>query len=101
MAKVVKRKFTKDEANVGETRSTTIRGLAKDKHFNRGYADKIRGVWTKEYDTWPINAQWQYERGRHYAAAGGPQIKCETDGRVLRTNALWFMVEMLNSKAMI
>lgn len=101
MAKKVVTKKTKDEANVQEVRTITVRYLAKNKEFNMGYADFKKGVWRKDYDTWPVGLQWQYERGRAYAAAGGPRIKCEADGRVIRNEALWFMVDMLNNRAMI
>lgn len=95
------RKMSKDEANVGELRTGTIQGLAKDKFFNLGYATYKAGNWHKDYDTWSINAQWRYERGRHYAAAGGPPIKYESDKRVLRRDALYFIGNMLGQRAMI
>ncbi len=101
MAKVIKKQYSKDEANVQETRTTTIRGMAKNIHFNLGYANYKAGVWHRDYDKWCINDQWRYERGRHYAAAGGPPIKCITDARVLRTDALEFMGEMIYLRAMI
>lgn len=101
MAKVQKQQWTKDQKNVGETRSTTLRGMAKNKAFNQGYNDYKRGIWAKDYDLWPINDQWRYERGRHYAAAGGPAIKESWDGRVIRNQALWFMSDMLDNRSMI
>lgn len=101
MAKVQKQKWSKDEKNVSETRTITIRGLAKNKQFNMGYTDFKRGVWAKDYDMWSTNDQWQYERGRAYAAAGGPAIKCQADARVLRNDALFFIGRMLNDRAMI
>lgn len=102
MAKAEKvRKLSKDEANVQEVRTITVRYLAKNKEFNMGYADYKRGVWSKDYDKWSTGDQWQYERGRQYAAAGGPAIKCQTDARVLRNDALYFIGRMLYDKAMI
>ena len=92
---------TKDEANVANISVMTIRGLAKDKHFNIGYNDYKSKVWNKDYDTWSINAQWRYERGRHYAAAGGPVVKSQYDARVLRGEALNFINNMLYDRAMI
>lgn len=100
MAKKVIKK-TKDEANVQEVHTITVRYLAKNKEFNMGYADFKRGIWREEYDKWSIGDQWQYERGRQYAAAGGPAIKCVTDARVLRHDALYFIGRMLYDKAMI
>jgi hypothetical protein len=101
MAKTNKRKLSKDEANVDEVRTITVRYLAKNKKFNMGYDDYSDGIWRKEYDNWSIGDQWQYERGRQYAAAGGPEIKCVTDARVLRNEALYFIGRMLYDKAMI
>ena len=101
MAKKKSFTHTKDEKNVSSTRTTTIRGVAKNKEFNIGYADFKAGVWRKEYETWHTNAQWQYERGRAYAAAGGPPIKSSYDARVLRNEALSFINNMLYERAMI
>lgn len=102
MAKAEKKQqWSKDEKNVQETRTITIRFLAKKKEFNMGYADYKRGVWSKDYDKWSTNDQWHYERGRAYAAAGGPPIKSEHDGRALRNDALHFIGRMLYDRAMI
>lgn len=101
MAKVQNQKWSKDEKNVSSTRIITIRGLAKNKEFNQGYHDYRRGIWVKDYDTMSVADQWQYERGRQYAAAGGPPIKSTNDARVLRNDALWFIQNMLNSREMI
>jgi hypothetical protein len=53
----------------------TTRGLFRDKYFLRGYSDvaKSRG-WDTEYDTWYTGAQWNYERGRQYAAATASKL---------------------------
>lgn len=95
MAKTQKYKYTKDEKNVSEARTVTVQYMAKNKEFNMGYADFNSGIWRKEYETWGINQQWNYERGRSYAAAGGPQIK---NGRTTRVQALWFIQDMLVQK---
>lgn len=101
MVKKNVRKLTKDEANVNEVRTITIQYLAKNKKFNMGYVDYDNSVWCKEYDSWSAGDQWQYERGRQYAAAGGPRIKSINDGRVLRDEALIFIGRMLYDKTMI
>ena len=95
MAKTKKFTFTKDEKNVSEARTVTIQYIARNKEFNIGYADYNAGVWRKEYETWSINQQWNYERGRAYAASGGPQIK---NGRTTRRQALWHINDMLVSR---
>ena len=93
--------WTKDEKNVSATRNTTIRGLAKNKTFNQGYRDYNRGVWAKDFGTMVDNDGWRYERGRLYAAAGGPPIKNQYDGRALRNDALLFIQDMIVLRTMI
>lgn len=97
MAKT-KQQWSKDEKNVTETQNISLQYLARNKEFNLGYADFKNGVWRKEYETWPINMQWQYERGRAYGAAGGPQIK---DGRTTRYAALYFLASLFRDNSLI
>jgi hypothetical protein len=53
----------------------TPRGLFRDKYFLRGYSDYTRNAgWNTEYDNWYQGQQWQYERGRQYAAATAAQL---------------------------
>lgn len=58
------------QINAQATSTQSIRALFRDKYFLRGYADvaKSRG-WDTDYDKWYTGAQWNYERGRQYAAA--------------------------------
>lgn len=62
--------------------------LVRDAAFNKGYNDYKAGFWDrKAYDVGSIHFQTQYERGRHYAAAGGPTVKF---GRTTNPDALNF-----------
>ena len=80
----------------------TTRGLFRDKYFLRGYADvaKSRG-WDTEYDKWYTGAQWNYERGRQYAAATAsklpPKVKTLSGKVVLSREAQWAMGDLLRS----
>ena len=70
----------------------TTRGLFRDKYFLRGYADvaKSRG-WDTDYDKWYTGAQWNYERGRQYAAATAnklpPKVKTPSGKVILSREA--------------
>jgi hypothetical protein len=87
------------EGNVDKYKPVTIRWLLKEKSFNRGYHDFKAGIWDH---AWYENAdkafQIQYERGRHYAAAGGPPIK---DGRTTNQEAIVAFYYMWQKKEVL
>lgn len=93
-------------ANKLVTGTITVRGLLRDKFFLRGYADvtKNRG-WSDEYDQWYTGDQWQYERGRQFAAATGgklpPKVKTLSGKTVLSRDAKWAMSSLFREKAII
>lgn len=67
------------------TRSTTIQAVMQKAAFVRGTIERGKG-WPPDFDDWKGSDRWAYERGRHYAAGGGPvPIK---RGRVLRPEAI-------------
>ena len=82
----------------------TTRGLFRDKYFLRGYADvaKSRG-WDTDYDKWYTGAQWNYERGRQYAAATAsklpPKVKTLSGKVVLSRDAQRAFGDLFRSNA--
>jgi hypothetical protein len=94
------------QINAKSTGSQTIRALFRDKFFLRGYADvsKNRG-WDTDYDTWYVGQQWNYERGRQYAAATAsklpPKVKTLSGKVVLSRDAQWAMGDLLRANAIM
>jgi hypothetical protein len=43
-----------------------------------------------DYDLWDINGQWDYERGRMWAAVVPRQIPLKLNGRLNPTAVTWF-----------
>lgn len=73
--------------------SISVRALFRDKYFLRGYADVTRNAgWNADYDKWHEGHQWQYERGRQYAAATAnklpPKVKTYSGKTVLNNTGL-------------
>jgi hypothetical protein len=94
------------DINSKTTGKITIRGLFRDKFFLKGYADvsRERG-WDAEYDKWYSGCQWNYERGRQYAAATAnkmpPKVKTLSGKVVLSRDAQWAMGDLLRENAII
>lgn len=73
--------------------------LVRDAAFNKGYKDFKAGFWDYDYyDKTTVGNQWQYERGRHFAAAGGPTIK---SGRTTNPDAIYFFRVMWHKKELV
>jgi hypothetical protein len=94
------------QVNGKATGMITTRGLFRDKYFLRGYNDvtKNRG-WDKEYDSWYTGAQWNYERGRQFAAATAgklpPKVKTLSGKVVLSRPAQYAMGDLLHVNAIM
>ena len=92
------------QINAQATSTQSIRALFRDKYFLRGYADvaKSRG-WDTDYDKWYTGAQWNYERGRQYAAATAnklpPKVKTLSGKVVLSRDAQWAFGDLLRANA--
>jgi hypothetical protein len=94
------------QINSKTTGTITTRGLFRDKYFLRGYNDvsKNRG-WSDEYDQWYTGDQWQYERGRQFAAATGgklpPKVKTLSGKVVLNRDAQWAFSDLFRENAIM
>jgi len=94
------------EVNQKSTGTQTIRALFRDKYFLRGYADVSRNRgWDADYDKWYTGAQWNYERGRHYAAATAnklpPKVKTLSGKVVLSRDAQWAFGDLFRANAIM
>ncbi len=84
----------------------TTRGLFRDKYFLKGFTDvtKSRG-WDAEYDEWYTGAQWNYERGRQFAAGTNgklpPKVKTLSGKIVLSRDAQWAFGDLLRENAIL
>jgi hypothetical protein len=94
------------QVNGKATGTITTRGLMRDKYFLRGYNDvsKNRG-WDKEYDSWYTGAQWNYERGRQFAAATAsklpPKVKTMSGKVILSRDAQWAFGDLFRENAIM
>ena len=94
------------DVNGEVTGKITINGLFRNKYFLRGYRDvaKNRG-WNPEYDKWYSGEQWNYERGRQFAAATfsklPPKVTTLSGKTVLSRDAKWDMSDLLRESAII
>lgn len=94
------------QINAKSTGTITTRGLFRDKYFLRGFTDvtKNRG-WDTEYDKWYAGAQWNYERGRQFAAATAsklpPKVKTYSGKTVLSRDAQWAFGDLFRENAII
>jgi hypothetical protein len=92
--------------NAKSTGTITTRGLFRDKYFLKGYADvtKNRG-WDEAYDSWYTGAQWNYERGRQYAAATAsklpPKVKTLSGKDVLSRDAQYAFGDLFRANAIM
>lgn len=90
--------------NKNITGKITINGLFRDKFFLRGFNDvaKNRG-WSKEYDNWYSGDQWNYERGRQFAAATHsklpPKVTALSGKVILSRDAKWAFSDLLRANA--
>lgn len=94
--------MTQINATVNGTQS--IRALFRDKYFLRGYADVVKNRgWDAEYEKWYTGAQWNYERGRQYAAATAnklpPKVKTLSGKVVLSRDAQYAFRDLLRANA--
>ena len=94
----IKKQAPKQDGN----KTTTVwswERLVRDVSFNKGYKDFKAGFWDyAAYDRASVHFQTQYERGRLYAAAGGPTIK---NGRTTNSNAIYFYKQMWAKRELV
>lgn len=72
-------------SNTNATSYTTVEKVIASHYFTRGVKDFIAGKgFDKDYDNWPytvkagVAAQFDYERGRQFAAATEGKVRTKT-----------------------
>lgn len=95
-------------SNKGKTVNVTAEKILSSHYFTRGVKDFLAGKgFDADYEKWAytkgINAQQDYERGRHYAAATGGAIptKCGPGNKRVNRRAIWALSDLAFSKAII
>ena len=94
------------QINSKTTGTITTRGLFRDKYFLKGFSDvtKNRG-WDAEYDKWYAGDQWNYERGRQFAASTNgqlpPKVKTLSGKVVLSRDAQWAFIDLNRENAIL
>jgi hypothetical protein len=93
-------------SNQGQVFKVTIDKVLANHFFTRGVKDFLAGKgFDKDYDNWAytksVNAQWQYERGRQFAAATGGKIPTKYGPGNKRVNwrAVDVFADLVNSGA--
>lgn len=84
-----------------KTVNTTYKSIMRTKYFKLGVEDiKNKNGWHKDYDSWNINAQWGYERGRAYAihTKGAIPVK---NGRAVTREAIYAFFQGSQEKSIL
>lgn len=63
------RKVIKKSGNVGTVKTVTWKTIMRSKAFRIGFEEVLAGK-PFQYDTFTGKDEWQYERGRQFAAMG-------------------------------
>lgn len=95
-------------SNRGASGYTTVDKVLANHYFTRGVKDFMAGKgFDKDYDSWAytagVNAQFNYERGRQFAAATGGNIPTKIGPGNKRVNwrALNVFGELVRENAII
>lgn len=80
-------------------RALTVKQVFNKIHFQIGYNDyKNNKGWNSLYDTWTMNEQWAYERGRQVAAAG---VRSPFQGRGFSKKAMGQVTSLVEEFSII
>lgn len=83
---------------VKTNRAVKTATVIRTKYFMMGYKDKVAGKpFHSEYDTWELNDQWNYERGRQYGTLA-PQIYPKNGQKVTKM-AEWALNKFVADKS--
>jgi hypothetical protein len=78
------------------TRPTTILEIMSTREFALGVADGRAGrPYPRLYDSWGIDPQWNYERGRQWARLAPRTVALRRDGKIARDALRWFTKDIL------
>jgi hypothetical protein len=75
---------------------TTIEEIMNTREFALGVIDGRAGRGHRsDYATWGTDAQWNYERGRAWAAIAPRSVQLKRDGRITAEAVKWFSDDIL------
>jgi hypothetical protein len=78
------------------TSSTTIEEIMDTREFALGVIDYRAGrPHRSDYTTWGIDEQWNYERGRAWAALAPKSVALKRDGEITAEAMRWFTCDIL------
>jgi len=78
------------------TRPTTLEKIMSSPEFALGAIDARAGRgYRNAYATWSGNRQWDYERGRQWAAQAPRAVALKRNGKVTAEARRWFGDEIL------
>jgi hypothetical protein len=78
------------------TSPTTIEAIMATREFALGVIDGRAGRGHRsDYATWGIDEQWNYERGRQWAALVPRAVALKRDGKVTAVAKAWYRDEIL------
>jgi hypothetical protein len=78
------------------TRPTTIAKIMAQPTFGVGVADARAGrPMHKDYDTWDVNDQWGYERGRQWARLAPRTVALKRNGKITLEAMRWYKQDIL------
>ena len=70
----------------------TILWIMRQPTFLLAVADARAGHgYHLDYDTWDTNGQWNYERGRAWAALAPRSVQLKSNGKITPDAVSWFM----------
>jgi hypothetical protein len=75
---------------------TTVATIMNSREFTLGVIDGRAGRgYRTAYATWGGNQQWNYERGRQWAAQAPRSVTLKRDGKLTAEARRWFTDEIL------
>lgn len=76
-----------------ETEGVSIQWIMSQPAFALGVADSRAGRPTrKAYDTWDVDGQWNYERGRQWAKLAPRHLPLKRNNKVTSEVMRWFCI---------
>jgi hypothetical protein len=78
------------------TASTSIYAIMSTREFALGVADmRANRPYPRDYDSWEVDPQWNYERGRQWARSAPRTVALRREGKITREALRWFTKDIL------
>lgn len=84
--------FGKKGGDQVPTQLTTISSIMATREFALGVADVRAGrPHRSDYETWGVDPQWNYERGRQWARVAPRSVVFKRSGKITAEGRRWFV----------